>query len=122
MTLQPLFWDGIIPPNNGAYYRVTEAGPKEKKEEHIFGYFALTTLTFRSCTSPNDTFHFTYLSPYATISIQDILNCSTIFQKTIYNNSNTLSTSSIILAEESVPPICESHILFSTRAIYLGVE
>ena len=43
-------------------------------------------------------------------------------RKIIYNAFNALSTSSIILAEEGDPPICESHISFSPRDIYLGVD
>ena len=47
-------------------------------EEHIFGEFALSTLTFGLCTSPTDNFPFTYLFSYVPISIRDPLNCSTI--------------------------------------------
>ena len=38
-------------------------------EEYIFGEFALTTLTFGLCTSPTDTFPFTYLFPSVPIYI-----------------------------------------------------
>ena len=48
-------------------------------EEHLFGEFALAILTFGSCTSPTDTFPFTYLFPSVAISIQYPLDCSTIF-------------------------------------------
>ena len=44
-------------------------------KEHIFCEFALTTITFGSCTSPTDTFPFTYLFLSVPISIQYPLNC-----------------------------------------------
>ena len=39
-------------------------------KEHLFGEFALTTLTFGPCTSPTDTFPFTYLFLSVPISIR----------------------------------------------------
>ena len=38
-------------------------------KEHIFGEFAIATLTFGSCTSPIDTFPFTYFFTSVPISI-----------------------------------------------------
>ena len=48
-------------------------------EEHIFGEFALTNLTFGPCTFTTDTFPFTYQIPYVPTSISEPLNCSPIF-------------------------------------------
>ena len=43
-------------------------------QEHIFGVFALTPLTFGLCTSPTDTFPFTYHVSSVSIPISESLN------------------------------------------------
>ena len=48
-------------------------------EEHIFGEFALATLTFGLCTSTSDTFPFTCQFSSVNTSISEPLNCSPIF-------------------------------------------
>ena len=48
-------------------------------EEHLFGEFALATLTFGPCTSTSDTFPFAYHFPPVPISISEPFNCSPIF-------------------------------------------
>ena len=47
-------------------------------QEHIFGEFALVPLTFGPCTSPTDTFPFTYHFSSVSIPICQSLNCSPI--------------------------------------------
>ena len=47
-------------------------------QEHIFSEFALAPLTFGPCTSPTDTFPFTYNFPSVPIPICQSLNCSPI--------------------------------------------
>ena len=44
-------------------------------KEHLFGKFALAPLTFGPCSSPTDTFPFTYHFPYVSISICQSINC-----------------------------------------------
>ena len=83
---------------------------------NIFGEFALALLTFGLCTSPTDTFTFTYyfrLCPF----LSDIASTDAPFA--LYKISNTFnarSTSSIILSEEGVP-IFDYHIRFSPLVI-----
>ena len=43
-------------------------------KQHLFGEFALATLTFGPCTSPSDTPPFTYPFPYVCILIRNTLN------------------------------------------------
>ena len=45
------------------------------EQEHIFGEFALAPLTFGPCTSPTDTFPFTYHFLSVSIPIRQSLNC-----------------------------------------------
>ena len=47
-------------------------------QEHLFSEFALTPLTFGLCTSPTDTFPFTYHFPSVPIPIRQPLNYSPI--------------------------------------------
>ena len=81
-------------------------------EEYVLGEFALVTLTFGSCTYPTDTFP----SPNYLLLCHFLSNipstAAPFAQKTISNASNALSISTIILDEEVVPPIFESHICF----------
>ena len=90
-------------------------------EEHIFGAFALASLTFGPCTSTSDNFPFTYHFPPVPISISKPFNCSPIFTIHNFQRFHARSTSWVILGEEGVP-IFESHKRFSPRAISLGVE
>ena len=48
-------------------------------QENIVGEFALAPLTFGRCTSPTDTFPFTYHFPYVSIPISQPLNSSPIY-------------------------------------------
>ena len=57
--------------------------PKITLKEHIFGEFALATLTFGPCTSTSDTFPFTYHFPSVPISISEPFYCIPIF--TVHN-------------------------------------
>ena len=47
-------------------------------QEHLFGAFAHAPPTFGPCTSPTDTFPFTYHFPSMSIPICRYLNCSPI--------------------------------------------
>ena len=49
-------------------------------QEHLFGEFTLASLTFGPCTSPTDTFPFTYHFLSVSIPISESLNCSPICQ------------------------------------------
>ena len=90
-------------------------------KEHLLGEFALTPLTFEPCTSPTDTFPFTYHFLSVSIPISESLNWSPICQVDNFQRLQRRSTSSIIRSEEGVP-IFESHIGFIPWAISLGVE
>ena len=78
-------------------------------QEHSFGEFAIAPLIFGMCNSPTDffpsptTFH---LCPFLSVSPS---TSAAFVRYTIYNASNSISTSLIILAEEGVP-IFNSHI------------
>ena len=48
-------------------------------QEHMFGEFALTLLTFSPCKSPTDTFSFTNNFPSVLIPISKPLSCISIF-------------------------------------------
>ena len=90
-------------------------------QEPVFCEFALTPLTFGPCTSPTDSFPFTYHFPFVSIPISQPLNCSPICRVEISNAFDARSISWIILAKEGVP-IFYSHICFSALEISFGVE
>ena len=81
------------------------------------GPSTLVRATFQLKLSPSPTSFL--LCPFLPASLS---NEATFARKMMPINSNAQSTSSIILAEEGVLPICKSHIRFSHWVISLSVE
>ena len=121
----------LIVKNSGFREELTELPSFHKTQlqqitvkEHLFGEFALTTLTFGPCISTSD--HLT-LSPLpTTFLLCPFLSASPstaapFSRYTISNAFNSRLTSWIILYEEGAP-IFESYKRFSPWSISLGVD